>query len=127
MTLRSPKRSSAAIRWLHQHTSAYVSIRQLTETFFSRHPVATSAYVSIRQHTSAYASSPKRSSAAIRWLHQHTSAYVSVRKLTETFFSRHPVAFCKLELLLQIPYQLQQQQQRQYLYFCACKASKLRT
>jgi hypothetical protein len=50
------RKSSASVRILRQHTSAYVSIRQHT-----------SAYVSIRQHTSAYVS-----------IRQHTSAYVSI-------------------------------------------------
>jgi hypothetical protein len=58
-----------------QHTSASVSLRQLTDVsllYFSR--------VRIRQHPSAYAS-----------IRQHTSAYVSLRQLTDVsllYFSR---------------------------------------
>jgi hypothetical protein len=54
------------------HTSAYVSIRQLT-----------SAYVSLRQHTSAYVS-----------MRQHASAYVSTRQYTSAYSRPDTLCFC---------------------------------
>ena len=75
---------------IHQHPSAYVSIRQHTSAACCCHsttppPLHTSADVSIRQHTSAYVSTmllPLRHASASAYVSrcQHTSTYVSIRQ-----------------------------------------------
>ncbi len=80
----------------HEHTSAYVSIRQHRkarqecplvgpqeqQSVHLRHE-HTSAYVSIRQHTSAYVSIRQHMSAFVS-IRQKSSAYVSIREHTCT-------------------------------------------
>ena len=82
------KPSTCANVSVRQHTSAYVSVRQLTRCAASRTAgwkPSTCAYSSIRQHTSAYVSSI-RTAARAEYppgdvIRQHTSAYVSIRQL----------------------------------------------
>jgi hypothetical protein len=71
---------------IRQHTSAYVSIRQLRSLARTLRPL-TPAYVSIRQHTSAYVSIRQLRSLA-RTLRPLTPAYVSVRQHTSAYATR---------------------------------------
>jgi hypothetical protein len=68
---------------IHQHTSAYVSIRQHTQPHNAPAPAAPSAQphtcVSIRQHSSAFVS-----------IRQHTSAFVSIRQHTSAYLPHPP-------------------------------------
>jgi hypothetical protein len=95
-------RELGRFRLLRQHTSAYVSIRQLKSASVGAANVDTSACVSIRQHTSAYVSKHRcRERGRFRLLHilhalchcrlktlcQHTSAYVSIRQHTSSYVS----------------------------------------
>ena len=83
-----------ALRDLHLHVSAYVSIRQHTSAYVSirQH---TSAFVSIRPHTSAYGSIRQHTSACVS-IRQHTSVYVSMRQHTAAYVSiRQQSASCR--------------------------------